>query len=96
MTGIVATLKVQDGKGPEFEAIFKELTAEVRAGEPGTLFYQLLRSSSDPNTYKVLEVYKSGDAFQAHMQGAPFKTLFPKVLPLLDGKPVGERFDVCE
>ena len=44
MIGIVATLKVQEGKGPDFEAVFKELAGQVRAKEPGNIFYQLTKS----------------------------------------------------
>ena len=66
MIGIVAVLKVQDGKGPEFEKVFLDLTAKVRANEPGNLLYQLTRSRADPDTYKVLELYRDQDALTAH------------------------------
>src|SRR5580658_3476542 len=64
--GIVATLKVQDGKGAEFEAVFKELSEQVRASEPGCLMYQLTKSRADPNTYKVLELYKDQESLTHH------------------------------
>ena len=56
--GVVATLKIQEGKGAEFEAFATELARQVRANEPGCLMYQLTKSQSDPNTYKFLELYK--------------------------------------
>jgi len=55
---VIATLRIQDGKAEEFEAFFTELAGQVRANEPGNLAYQLTKSRSEPNTYKVLEVYK--------------------------------------
>ncbi|HMP63292.1 MAG TPA: antibiotic biosynthesis monooxygenase, partial [Phenylobacterium sp.] len=44
MIGVVATLKVQDGKGGEFEQVFKDLMAQVKANEPGCLAYQPTKS----------------------------------------------------
>src|SRR5471030_1876547 len=47
MIGVVATLKVQDGKNAEFEATFRELAVKVRANNPGNLLYWLTRSGVD-------------------------------------------------
>ena len=44
MIGAIARLKVQDGKGAEFEAAFKILAAKVRSDEPGNKLYRLLQS----------------------------------------------------
>ena len=93
MIGIVATLKVQDGKGPELEAVFKELAALVRANEPGNVAYQLTKSRSDPNTYKVLELYKDQDALTAHGQSTHFREMSPKMGPCLAGRPDIELLD---
>ncbi len=93
MIGIVATLKVQDGKGAELEAVFKELAALVRANEPGNIFYQLTKSRADANTYKVLELYKDQDAVAAHSGSAHFKELSPKMGPCLAGRPDVELLD---
>ena len=66
MIGVVATLKVQDGKQGEFEAVFNDLSKQVRANEPGNIVYQLTKSRTDPTVYKVLELYKDEDALKAH------------------------------
>jgi len=47
MIGIVAVLKIQDGKAEEFEGVFRELSLKVRANEKGNLLYQLTRSRAD-------------------------------------------------
>jgi len=93
MIGIIATLKVQEGKGPELEAVFKELAALVRANEPGNVAYQLTKSRADPNTYKVLELYKDQDAVAAHGGSAHFKEFSPKMGPCLAGRPDVELLD---
>jgi quinol monooxygenase YgiN len=93
MIGIVATLKIQDGKSAEFEAAFKQAMAEVRANEPGNLFYELVKSRAEPNTYRVLEGYKDDAAIAAHRDSDHFKALGPKLGPCLAGRPEIEVLD---
>jgi len=93
MIGIVATLKIQDGKNAEFEAAFKEAMAAVRANEPGNLFYELVKSRTDPTAYKVLEGYTDEAAIAAHRESAHFKALGPKLGPCLAGRPEVELLD---
>ena len=64
--GIIATIKVQEGKNSEFESAFSELAEQVLANEEGCVFYALHRSQTDPQTYKVLEQYKSEEDVAAH------------------------------
>jgi quinol monooxygenase YgiN len=91
--GIVATIKVQEGKNAEFEAVFKDLAAQVRANEKGNLFYVLTKSRSEANTYKVLEAYTDQDALAAHGQSDHFKAAGPKMGPCLAGRPEIEYLD---
>jgi quinol monooxygenase YgiN len=91
--GIVATLKVQDGKNAEFEAIFTALAKQVRANEPGNLAYQLTKSRTDPNTYKVLELYTDEDAVKLHGGTDYFKAAGPKFAAVLGGRPEVEYLD---
>ena len=91
--GIIATIKVQDGKGAEFEQVFTELAKQVRANEPGNLAYQLTKSRSDPNTYKVLELYKDQDAVTLHGGTEYFRAAGPKMGPCLAGRPEIEYLD---
>jgi len=93
MIGIVATLKVQEGKGADFEAVFLELTAKVRANEPGNLLYQLTKSRADTDTYKVIELYKDQDAVTAHGGSDHFKELGRKMGAFLAGRPNIEYLD---
>ena len=93
MIGVVAILKVQDGKGPEFEAVFGELTAKVRANEPGNLLYQLTKSRAEANTYKVLELYKDQEALAAHGQSEYFRDLGRQMGAALAGRPEIEYLD---
>jgi quinol monooxygenase YgiN len=91
--GIVATMKVQEGKNAEFEAIFSALAAQVRANEPGNVAYLLTKSRADPNTYKVLEIYADQDSLRAHGQSDHFRAASPKMGPCLAGRPEIEVLD---
>jgi quinol monooxygenase YgiN len=96
MLGIVATIKVQEGKGPDFEAVFLELAAKVRANEPGNQLYQLTKSRADANTYKVLEIYKDQDALAAHGGTDYFKEIGRRMGAFMAGRPEVEVLDAVE
>lgn len=93
MLGIVATIKVQEGKGSEFEAVFAELASRVRADEPGNLLYQLTKSRTEGNTYKVLELYRDQEALSHHSGTDHYRELGRKMGPCLAGRPEVEILD---
>ena len=93
MIGVIATLTVAEGKNAEFEAIFTDLAKQVRANEPGNLAYQLTKSRSNPQVYKVLELYADQDALSAHGQTEYFKAAGPKMGPCMGGRPEIEYLD---
>jgi quinol monooxygenase YgiN len=96
MIGVVAVLRVQDGKGPEFEKVFTELSAKVRANEPGNILYQLTKSRTEANTYKVLEMYASEEALKHHGGTDYFKASGPLLGACLAGRPEIEYLDAVE
>lgn len=96
MIGVVATMKVQEGKGAEFEGVFRDLAAQVKANESGCIAYQLTKSRTEPETYKVLELYSNQDALTAHGQSDYFKAAGPKLGPCLAGRPQIELLDAVE
>jgi quinol monooxygenase YgiN len=93
MIASISTVKVQDGKGAEFESIVADMTAKVRASEPGTLLYQLTKSRSGANTFKFMELYKDQDAFTSHDETDHYKELLRKAGPLLAAPPDVEMLD---
>ncbi|MEI6440708.1 MAG: putative quinol monooxygenase [Alphaproteobacteria bacterium] len=93
MIGVIATLTVAEGKNAEFEAIFTELAKQVRANEPGNVAYQLTKSRSNPQVYKVLELYADQDALTSHGQTDYFKAAGPKLGPCMGGRPEIEYLD---
>jgi quinol monooxygenase YgiN len=91
--GVIATLRIQEGKASEFEAFFTELQTQVRAKEAGNVAYQLTKSRAEPNTYKVLELYKDQDALTHHGGTDYFKAAGPKFAAVLGGRPDIEYLD---
>ena len=91
--GVIAVLKIQADKTAEFEAFFGELAKQVRANEPGNLAYQLTKSRTEPDTYKVLELYADQDALTHHGGTDYFKAAGPKFAAVLGGRPEIEYLD---
>lgn len=96
MIGVVASLKVQPDKTSEFEAVFLDLSAKVKANEPGAIVYQLTRSKTEAGVYKVLELYASADALKHHGGTDYFKAAGAAMAPFLAGRPEIEYLDAVE
>lgn len=93
MIGVIATIRIQDGKAADFEAVFADLAAKVRSLEPGNHAYQLCKSRSEANTYKVLELYADEEALKAHGASDHFKAAGPGIGACLAGRPDVEYLD---
>ncbi|MFC4293536.1 putative quinol monooxygenase [Novosphingobium tardum] len=93
MIAIIATLRAKPDKGEEFERLFTQLAAQVRANESGNVIYQLSRSRTEPNTYKVLEIYRDEAALEAHRASEHFRSAGPGLGGVLDGRPEIEMLD---
>jgi quinol monooxygenase YgiN len=85
--GLLATITVLEDKNADFEAAFLELTEQVRANEPGNIFYALHRSPSDPQVYKVMEQYESPEALDSHGKTDYFREANKKLAGLVAGAP---------
>ena len=93
MIGVVATLQARQGREAEFEQAFLEMTAEVKANEPGNQLYQLTRSRDEPRTYKVLEMYADAAAVEAHRTSDHYKAGGRRLRDLVEAPPKVEVLD---
>jgi quinol monooxygenase YgiN len=91
MLGVVATIKVKEGKGADFEKVATELVKKVNENEKGCLLYQLYHGE-EPNTYVFLERYADQAAVEAHRGTDYFKSLGRAMGEFMDGKPTVQRF----
>jgi quinol monooxygenase YgiN len=93
MVGVIAVIRAKEGQEAEFERVFAEMTAQVKANEPGNQMYQLTRSRAEPRTYKVLEMYADQAAFEAHGASDHYKAGGRKLRDLVEGRPEVEVLD---
>lgn len=96
MIGVVATLKVQVDKTAEFEKVFLDMAAKVKANEPGCIVYQLTKSKTEAGVYKVLELYASTEDLKAHGGTDYFKAGGAAMGPFMAGRPEIEYLDAVE
>ena len=87
MISLVAKMTIQPGKGAEFERRFAEIAAHVRAHEPDTLVYKLVRSQRVADEYAVIEFYRTPDALSVHMANLKANPLMAGLAPLLAAAP---------
>ena len=96
MIGVVAKLKIQDGKADDFETACKDLMAKVKANEPGCLTYQLYKSDREADTYVFMEQYASQDDLDAHGKTDYFAAAMPVIGACLDSAPDIQTFTIVE
>ena len=85
MIGIVATLKIKEGSGSEFEVVASQLVEKVNANEDGVVYYDLFKQ--DETTYVFLEKYKDQEAQDAHGKTDYFRELGAQMGPFMAGAP---------
>ena len=73
MIGVIATLKIKEGSGKDFEEVASKLVEKVNANEEGVLYYDLYKD--DETTYIFLEKYKDQEAQTIHGLTDYFKAL---------------------
>lgn len=85
MIGIVATLKIKEDSGAEFEAVASQLVEKVNANEDGVVYYDLYKENE--TTYVFLERYKDKEAQEAHGKTDYFRALGAEMGPFMAGAP---------
>ena len=89
-----ATFNVIPGKNAEFEAAFRWLMAEVKAKEAGgASLYQLVKSRTDPQAYRVVIVFRDQAAEDAHRASDHHAGLGARMVGTLVDKAQAETFD---
>lgn len=80
--GYFATFKVKPGHEAEFEEQVLKLTDQVRALEPGAVFYAPYRGA-EAGVYHFMERYEDEAARASHAKAGEIRAIFGKVMPLL-------------
>jgi quinol monooxygenase YgiN len=90
MLGVVATIKIKEGKGAEFEKVATALVNKVNENEKELPAVSALGEA--PNTYVFMERYADQAAVEAHRRTEYSKTLGRTMAEYMDGKPIMQRF----
>lgn len=59
-------MRVHPGKAHVYERVCREFMPRMQAANPGILFYELIRSRDEPDTYRVIEAYADQAAMDRH------------------------------
>jgi quinol monooxygenase YgiN len=86
MIVIAAVIKVNEGKGDEFEKDYPALRAKVLK-DPGAITYVLHRAVDDPCKFFFYEQYENEEAMKYHTSTEHFKSFFQKMGPIMKGPP---------
>ncbi len=96
MIGVVVTLNVKDGEQEAFEAAAKDLIAQVKANEGGTLVYDLVKKKDSDTEYCFMEQYRDQAALDHHGKTDYFAAAMPKLGACLAGTPTMTFYNSVE
>ena len=86
---VVATVTLHPGKADKYEATCRALFPQVRAAEPGVVFYNAGKSRDEPDTYRVIEVYRDQAAMDEHIQSRFVSESMPYLQDCIAGLEIG-------
>ncbi|MBU8975944.1 putative quinol monooxygenase [Lysobacter sp. FW306-1B-D06B] len=84
LIAIAATARAKANRSEELGAAFMALVAPSRA-EPGSIVYELHRSTQDADLWMVYEVWASQEAFDAHLATAHLQAFLGRAPELVEG-----------
>jgi quinol monooxygenase YgiN len=96
MLTVIGHVQIQPARTQEFERVFREYAARVKANEPGVMVYQLGRCRDAACAYRVIEVYRDEAALAEHRAAAYFRPAIAAMAACLDGEPRTEFLDTVE
>jgi quinol monooxygenase YgiN len=94
MYGVTVIMTVKEEQREIFEKLMKTLVEAVKAHEPQNLAYHVLRSRTQPNNFRIVEIYASKEAFKAHIGAGHVNELNPAIQATLEGAALLEMVDV--
>ena len=83
MHAICITLRALAGREEELFAVSRAVVAPSRA-EPGCLFFDVLRSTSDPAELVFYEAYRAREDLDAHLAAEHTKAWQAAAMPMID------------
>ena len=88
----ISRMTVKPSQEQAFIAACQKLEAQVRASEPGTIYFEFFRMR-EPNRFMVLESFRDEAAEKAHMESKVLAELLPVFIASVEGTWEREYFD---
>lgn len=80
----ISRMTVKAGREQDFVDACNELTGQVKANEPGVIYYEFFKLR-EPRRYAVLESFPSDEAEHAHMNSPWLAQVAPRIIDCVDG-----------
>lgn len=93
MIAVIAKLTAKDGHADQLGKALTDGAVKVLAGEPECLLYRVARSQTEVGVFKLMEIYGSQAALDAHPDTPHFQEIRAVLAPLLAVAPEVEFLD---
>ena len=80
----ISRMTVKPGREQDFVDACNELTAKVRANEPGVIYFEFFKLR-EPRRYAVLESFPNEELEHAHMNSPWLAAVVPRIVDCVDG-----------
>ena len=87
-------VRTKPDKTERFAELIKQLQADVRANEPDTLVFQVMRSVEQPDTFAFTEIFRSAEAREEHARRPYHVAMSAEGWACLDGDADIRTFDL--
>lgn len=94
MIGVIMHVRTKPDKTQRFIELTTQLQKDVRANEPETLLFQVMRAQEDPNAFGFTEIFTSMEAKEAHANRPYHVAMSAEGYACLDGDPDIRVFDL--
>jgi quinol monooxygenase YgiN len=88
MFAVAVTFVIKPKQMDDFMPLMLANARKSQRSEPGCCQFDVCTDDSHPNTVFLYEVYKSGEAFQAHLDSRHFKEFDAQVSDMIAAKDV--------
>ena len=85
MITMIARMRVRPENAAAYEALMDHVVAMTLQNEKGVPYYAWAKSSTEPDTYVVIEVYENAEVHAAHMASPWVRESLPRSVNLVDG-----------
>lgn len=93
MIAVIMHVRTKPDKTPRFIELTTQLQRDVRANEPDTLLFQVLRSQDDPDAFVFTEFFTDAQARDDHANRPYHVAMSAEGYACLDGDPDIRCFD---